>query len=307
LSRLALSTFWMSGRDWRLLDLFSTGMDLGFESYELSGIHQDTFYDEIQPGDYKFASLHDPSPATRGHARLGSKELRRADVVCTSLDSERRRQATAITKNSIDVAARFGASAIVLHVGQTGASPAIEEKLKELFQQSRIAGPEANALRAQLAVERAYQHQEHMDALHRSLDELAAYAAARKVILGIENRPTNEITNFAEMGEILSWYPADIVGYWHDTGHAQVQANIGMAPHIDWLRAYSSRIVGMHLHDAVGIDYHLAPGGGDVDWIALASLVPPNAIRILEVDRRVSGEAIRLGVQHLRTAGWLPE
>jgi sugar phosphate isomerase/epimerase len=160
-------------------------------------------------------------------------------------------------------------------------------------------------LRARLTRERAVQHREHMDAVHRSLDELVAYASAHNIQLGLENRPAHEITNFAEMGEILSWYPGAVVGYWHDTGHAQVQANLGFTPHADWLRAYAPRVVGIHLHDAVGVTNHHAPGSGNVDWRALARYAPPNAMRVLEVDRTVPADAVRAGVAHLRATGWL--
>ncbi len=305
MTTLALSTYWMSGRDWRLSDFFAAGADFGFESFELSGIYGDTFYDEIRPGDFRFVSLHDPAPPARGCARVGSKALRRADIVYTSLDDSRRRQAVSITKNSIDIAAAFGAQVIVLHPGQTSASAAMEDQLKQLFLRGRISSPEADALRVQLATERAYQHHEHIDALHHSLDELLAHASSKKVKLGLENRPTYEITNFAEMGEILSWYPSDWIGYWHDTGHAQVQANIGMTPHIDWLQAYGGRIVGMHLHDAVGIENHRAPGQGNVDWRELAAFVPTNVIGVIEVDRHTLANDIHAGIQYLQSTGWI--
>jgi sugar phosphate isomerase/epimerase len=306
-TQLALSTFWSSGRDWRLRDFFAAGADLGFDCFELSGIHHDTFYDEIRPGVFRFVSLHDPAPSARGQTRRGSGELRRADIVYTSLDDERRQRAVALTKNSIDIAAEYGARLVVLHPGQTGASPEIEAQLKQLFAQGKISAPEADALRVQLAIERAHQHRERMDALRRSLDELVAHALARKVKLGLENRPAHEITNFAEVGEILSWYPDDVIGYWHDTGHAQVQANLGFTPHADWLRAYASRIIGMHLHDARGVTNHHAPGTGNVEWRALAPLAPRNGVRVLEVDKTVSPEQVRASVEYLRVSGWIVE
>ncbi|MCI0476633.1 MAG: sugar phosphate isomerase/epimerase, partial [Anaerolineales bacterium] len=181
MTQLALSSFWSSGRDWRLRDFFTAGADLGFECFELSGINDDTFFDEIRPGAFRFVSLHDPAPPARGQSRRGSGKLRRTDIVYTSLDDARRRRAITLTQNSIDVAAEYGARVIVLHPGQTGANPEIEARLKQLFAQGKISSPEADALRAQLATERAVQHRERMDALHRSLDELVAYTSARKV------------------------------------------------------------------------------------------------------------------------------
>jgi sugar phosphate isomerase/epimerase len=95
------------------------------------------------------------------------------------------------------VAVEYGARVVVLHPGQTSASPEIEERLKQLFAQGAINNSEAEALRAQLARERAHQHREHMDALRHSLDELVVYASAHNIQLGLENRPTYEIANFA--------------------------------------------------------------------------------------------------------------
>jgi hypothetical protein len=87
LTQFALSSFWSSGRDWRLRDFFAAGAALGFDCFELSGTLRghDTFYEEIRPGDFCLVSLHDPAPPLRGQTRLGSKELRRADIVYTSL------------------------------------------------------------------------------------------------------------------------------------------------------------------------------------------------------------------------------
>ena len=80
----------MSGRDWRPRDFFTAGANLGFDSFELSGVHGDTFYDEIRPGDFRIVTLRDPAPPARGETRVGSKELRRADIVCASLDEQLR-------------------------------------------------------------------------------------------------------------------------------------------------------------------------------------------------------------------------
>lgn len=241
----------------------------------------------------------------RGDIRLGSKELRRLDVVYTSLDEEHRRRAVSITKRSIDVATDYGARAVVLHIGQPSVVTNVEKELKQLFVEGRIISPQADTLRMCLVAERMQRHSEHMAALRHSLDELVVHARARRIRLGIENRPAHEIAGFAEIGEILSWYADDAVGYWHDTGHAQVQANLGFTPHADWLRAYGHRTIGMHLHDSVGVENHRAPGQGDVAWNTLARFVPANAIRVIEVDKTVSADALRAGVEHLRRTSWI--
>jgi sugar phosphate isomerase/epimerase len=302
---LALSSYWMRGRWERVSDFFQAGVDSGFRSFEVSGLRRDTFYDEIHPGQFNIVSFHSPAPPRHGAIGvMGSKELRKVDIVLTSLDCERRQQAVTIVQRCIDVASEYGSQAIVLHLGQTGADPELASRLERLFLNGEIASPEADAIRSRLMVERARQHEERMRALRRSLDELVPYAWARGVRLGLENRPICEVPSFDDVGQVLLWYPDDAVGYWHDTGHAQVQADLGITPHADWLRAYGHRLIGLHLHDAVNLQVHQAPGTGSVDWTSLALLAPVQVLRSVEVDHTVSEKALLAGVRHLQSTGW---
>jgi sugar phosphate isomerase/epimerase len=173
-----------------------------------------------------------------------------------------------------------------------------------LYLEGAVASPEAGAVRARLLAGRALNQEDRMVSLRRSLDDLVPYAAARHVCLGLEARPLDEVPSFDELEQVLSWYPAETLGYWHDTGHAQVQADLGCTPHADWLRAYGARLVGLHLHDAVGLEVHRAPGAGTVDWERLASLVPPQVVRTIEVYGGVSRQALLDGLQHLRATHW---
>ncbi len=289
----------MRGQWERVSDFFRAGMDLGFSAFEVSGLSGGAFYKEIRPGAFTIHSLHDPAPGD-----MRNTDMRRADVLLTSLDEERRQQAVAIARRSLDVARQYGAQVVVLHLGQTGANPELENQLKRLFAEGRIASPEADALRQRLASERAHKRQERMEALRRSLDELIPYAEAREIRLGLENRPACEVPNWRDAGEILAWYPDETVGYWHDTGHAQVQQALGLTPHVDWLRAYGQRLLGLHLHDALDLQVHQAPGVGSVDWPGLAVLAPPQALRVVEVNGAVSRQALLAGVEHLQSTGW---
>jgi sugar phosphate isomerase/epimerase len=300
----------MRGRWERVSDFIQAGVEAGLAAFEVSGLHIDTFYDEIRPGHLNIVSFHNPAPPQRGQVAMSGKARRQADLVLTSLDQERRQQALSVVKHCLDVASEYGAQAVVLHLGNTSADPNLENQLKHLYLTGRITSLEADALRARLLSERALGRADRLSALRRSLDELIPYASSRCVRLGLENRPICETPNWQDMDEILAWYPDDYVGYWHDTGHAQVQENLGITPHADWLRAYGHRLVGLHLHDAVGCEVHRAPGTGSVDWAGLAARVAwrgDNIVRTVEVNHAVSEEALRAGVEHLRSTGWAQE
>ena len=296
---LALSSYWARGRWERISDFFRAGVEMGFSCFEVSGLTDRSFYHEIRSGAFDIAGLHNPAPG-----EMRNTEMRRADVLLTSLNEERRQQAVAIARRCVEVAQQYGAQVVVLHVGQTGAAPELENELKRLFAAGRIASPQAGAIRQRLASERSVRRQERMEALRRSLDELSACASTRGICLGVENRPVCEVPDWQELGEVLSWYPEETVGYVHDTGHAQVQEALGLRPHVDWLHAYGRRLIGVHLHDSVKVEVHQAPGTGDVDWAGLAAQVPAGVLRTVEVDGTVSREALLTGVEHLKSTGW---
>ncbi len=304
MAKLALSSFWARGR-FNLREFFQTGIELGFNCFEISGIRDGAFYDEIQPGAFEIVSLHDPAAGSQGAGALGSTGLRRAGVVLTSLDEERRRQAVSIAVRSIDVAADYGAQVVVLHLGLAGISSETAHRIKSLYLSGQIAGAEADQVRALFASERAREHAERMQALGRSFDELIPVASKRGVRLGLENRPICEVPNWAEMQEILARYPDESIGYWHDTGHAETPALLGMTPQVAWLQAYRSRLIGLHLHDVIGLESHYAPGTGVVDWARLARLVPADVLRVVEIEGSVSPEDLRGGVRHLRATEWI--
>jgi len=103
---------------------------------------------------------------------------------------------------------------------------------------------------------------------------------------------------------ILARFRSEQVGYWHDVGHAQVQENIGIARHRELLEAYADDLIGVHLHDAVRLDDHLAPGQGDVDFDALRPFLKPEHIKILEVHSKVPRENLIEGIRYVRELGF---
>lgn len=292
---------WMRGRFERPCDFFCAGIGLGFRSFEVNSGATPTFYDDVHPGEFTIPSLHDPAPGAMGMA-----DLARNDVVFTSLDDERRQQAVAIARNSIDVAVRYGARAVILHAGHVEVDPELQNILERLQARGRIASTEADEIRSRLAAERMFHYDEHMTALRHSLDILIPYAAARDVCLGIETRRRiHQVPNFNEMQWLLAYYQDAAIGYWHDAGHAEAQAAVGMTPHADWLRTFGARLVGIHMHDVIGFDDHQAPGTGSVDWNGLAPFVPDQGLRTAEIDAQTSEEALTAGVEHLAAQGWI--
>ena len=132
-----------------------------------------------------------------------------------------------------------------------------------------------------------------MRSVRRSLLELAEHAAQRGVRLGLENRLRyHDIPLPDELDELLDLGLGDVVGYWHDIGHAQVLEHLGFQTHEEWLRRFAGpegRLIGVHLHDVVGVTDHLAAGLGQVDWEMVAGYFPVG-IKVVYL----TGDAIRM-------------
>jgi sugar phosphate isomerase/epimerase len=293
----SLSTMWIQRRFDRLVEFFAAGRAMGFTQFELSHGLTAAMFEGVVPGQQTITSVHDPCPRPPEGNR----------VYLSSVDEEARTRAVAVAKATVDTACRFGAEAVVLHVGRVEVDRDLEARLRELYKQGLAGTAEYAAAKAHLIAARAERAAQHLPAVVKSLEELISYARQRDIVLGLENRVYYlEVPTYEEMAILLERFDGPPIFYWHDTGHAQVLANLGFTPHEEWLRSFSSRMVGIHFHDVRGINDHLAAGRGDLNFRAIAPYVPEDAVRTCEFDWPFTAEEIVAGVEHLRKTGCLP-
>ena len=95
----------------------------------------------------------------------------------------------------------------------------------------------------------------------------------------------------------------DLVGYWHDVGHAEVQWRLGYVDKRDWLDALGPRTLGCHLHDVDGLGDHRAPGNGDVEWDYIAAGLPAAAVRVFEINQHQPEADVAAAIAFLRDRG----
>jgi hypothetical protein len=145
----------------------------------------------------------------------------------------------------------------------------------------------------------------YLDAdLRISAGEIVAFAQDTGLALGLENRfHYYELPIEDELGVLLQEFPQPWVGWQFDVGHLQVHAALGLMDFRRWVERFGSRIVGIHLHDVQGIVDHRAPGSGDVDFALVAAHLPAHAQRTLEVDKSLTLEEVRAGMEYLVRAG----
>jgi len=237
-------------------------------------------------------SLHNTCPAPEG--------ISGQTPSLSSCDAEERRLAVELACKTIRNAHDLEAQTVVIHLG------AVEvEKPKKFIKECK-----RGEIPLKEAIEHAQAQQDEreekkdifFDNALFSLESILKEADKRSVNIGLENRYyVYEIPSFDEVGSLLEEFSGSKLGYWHDTGHAHVMDVLNIKPHEAWLKAY--RPIGMHLHDAVNLDDHQAPGRGDIDWNKYASMFPKDIIKILEIRPGESQENIEQGILLLKELG----
>ncbi len=221
----------------------------------------------------------------------------------SSTDREERRTAVQWTIKTIEQANELEAMAVVLHCGAVAMSPC-HDAVYSHFQSDKNSNTAYQELRFTELQRRKQQSRPYLDALLFSLDRLLPSAQKHGIVLGLETRYHYfELPSFDEMALILNEFDGAPVGYWHDTGHAYVQEQLGIVSKSAWLKAYGSRLVGLHVHDAVGLVDHLAPGHGEIDFEPIQKWISPERPLVIELSPGTARSDVAHAVAWVK--GWM--
>ncbi len=128
------------------------------------------------------------------------------------------------------------------------------------------------------------------------------YAAQKQVKLGFENREKFEELPLDDdyQAFIEGLPPGASAGYWHDTGHADIKASMGLLDHRAHLQRMSPRLIGFHLHDVnkQGKD-HQPVGSGKIDFKMISEFWRPEHLLTIELSPRVDVEGVQVSRQRI--------
>jgi len=295
----ALSTMWGIGQFPSLAGFFTAANALGFNRFELNHAVNSAMLEGLSLNGQRITSIHEPCPAD-----LSTSELKNRNWLISTPNEDDRQRAMAVVQRSIDLAHKLGAQVVVVHPGRVDIDQDLERAVIDLYKQGKSGEPEYARAKERLAAARAAQAEINMRSVRRNLVELAEHAARLGIRLGLENRYHYfEIPLPDELDDLLNMGCGDVVGYWHDVGHAQALENLGFGLHEDWLQRFAHRMVGVHLHDIVGVKDHLAPGLGHMDWDMVARYLPEAALRTCEFQTFNSPQEVAAGVKLLVETG----
>ncbi len=298
---LAISTSWQSGGSATAEGMLAALKDLDISGIELSYRISEGFYQDmknpLRRSGLKVVSVHNyfPIPSARSDSK-GSGDL----FLLSSSDNEERQNAIRFTIRSIEHAGELGAAAVVLHCGLVQMNPEMQV-LYRFFNSHRLDSKEAQTFIREKLAERDRHQPEHLENLLYSLDRLLPVAEKQGVLLGLENRyHYHELPGLDDFGEIFTRFEGAPIGYWHDTGHAHANETLGLIPRQSLLQSYAGQIIGVHLHDAIGLDDHIPPGSGEIDFKGLTSFLKTDTIKVIELKPGIPVPEVIEGIRFIR-------
>lgn len=270
---------WAKGRFNSMSQFVAKAKELGFTHIEANASVSPQGLDELIRTSVPISSIHSPCPAV-----LSSKGTPVANLSLSSLNKSEREEAVSFARKTIGLASTVGAKAVVLHMGEVPIDLNLDSALRQLYRQNLTQTKKYNQVKEELLYQRNSQAPPYLEAARKSLEELSQYSQQQGIMLGLETRfYFHEIPNIDEMEILLSAIDGEWIGYWHDMGHAEVNQQLGFSPHEEWLSRFSHKMIGIHLHDVIGISDHRPPGKGNVNWSMVAKYLPREAIKTCEI------------------------
>lgn len=216
----------------------------------------------------------------------------------TSHRQHERERAMALTLKTIEFGAEFAARYVVLHMG-TVPMEKISKELTEMLGNGMQQTEEYVQRKLKLIKVRESMTRLYCGRAREALVTIAAAAEKARVPVAVESRSHYEqVPSEREMVEIMRDFPPPWVGYWHDFGHVQLKANLGLLDHYEWLSTMSPRLLGCHLHDVQWpARDHRVPFQGSVDYDRLLPLVSPRVPIVWELSSSRKAEDIRMALE----------
>ncbi len=296
--KLALSTGWFKVQKVSPGRLIDTLERLNVNAVEVDYRLKKEYLNELKPflkkKNIEVTSVHnflpwpDISPAPGG------------DVFSlSSLDREEWERAVTYTVKTMQEAIDLGSQVVVLHLGKVNFKEG-EEYYRRL---TKLPGDDGYPLiPALLLKKREELAPPFLDRVKLALDRLLSLAERYDLFLGIENRcHFYEIPSFYEINDLLFEFEGSKLYYWHDVGHAEINARLGLPKNEEYLRVFKRKLLGLHLHDVRGLEDHFAPFTGEVDWGKIIPYFSLKVLMVIEAHPKAKAEELKSAFSLLKS------
>lgn len=291
MQKISLSTYWLSHRHKDGYSMLEEVADLGFEYVELShGISVNLvpgIIKAVGEGVINVSSVHNFCPLPPGVFGPCPNLYQPS-----SMDHQEKELWLKYTRNTIDFANSLEAPIMVAHMGSI--SFFLFDPIKKLSTLSLEDPGYDKQLSVTLKKVEAKANVA-MNHVYDLMEQIIPYAQEKGVSIGVENRDGIDELPFEahSMPFIEALYESGVVGYWHDSGHAQVKEFARCISHEDHLAENSPYLLGFHLKDVSKVGKDNQPiGSGIVDFDMIAEYIRPHHPLIVEVSPSLTREEI---------------
>lgn len=306
--QVSLSSCWLSHRHEDGYAMLKEIANMGFEYAELShGIRVTLvpgILKAVEEGWIKISSTHNfcPLPVGVMHAAPNYYQP-------SSPNKQERDMWAHQTLQTLDLTSKIKAPYVVMHSGSI-VGRFFFDPFKKVENLRNSLGPETDlteSMEFQSALEKATTKvmkkadmalQNNVYSFSRVLPE------AKKLGLKLcaENREGfMELPLDSKFSQFLDQLPVqEAVGYWHDTGHAQIKQLAGLTSQSDLLSVNNDRLCGFHIHDVTGNDKdHQELGTGSIDFEEVSKYFRPNHVLVLELSPSLKPGAVKASHEYL--------
>ena len=206
---------------------------------------------------------------------------------------------------TMEMAQRFEASCVVLHVGSVmPIGPT--RRLLSLIKEGKIFGKEYAQEKLSLVNERTKRLPACMTRAEAALTPLVKRAEELGLKIGIENRQDYEdFPNDDEILALLEKFNSPALGYWHDFGHAQIHENLGFINCNQWLDAVAPHTIGCHIHNTIWPNRdHQSPFTGETDILRTLAKLPADIPLVFEMSPTADKDDIIDSFERITAAGY---
>lgn len=300
--KFALSTNWCNRKYSSGEEIADKALELGFAALELG-------FNTTQDQLAGFSKRSDRIPVESVHAFCpvplsapdGSPEL----YSLASIDENERAMARIHLLKTVDTASDLGAKSIVLHAGRIPLTTFFSKKRDSHFLRETLIAAKGDTLNPKYRKvlnsalsARNRRAAKITEVFLRELESIIPVLEKRSIALALENLPFLEgFPNEVETLEILTRFSGAPVFAWYDTGHHRVREMHGWIGDdakaaLEKLEEISL-IRGIHINDVKDYhDDHFAPGGGNVDFAAIASMAAKAEHIVFEPKSHVSEDEL---------------
>jgi len=298
---LAFSTCWNSARLRDGEEMAREILEMGFDTIELGhGLQAPAVASLLRAQEkmgFRVSSVHNFCPLP--------PEVMTDHPDCyefTSHREEDRRRAVRLTRQTIDMAERFGARFVVIHAGRVR-TLSYTGQLRKLMEEGHVRNKAFGRIKLEAVQKREEVGETYVQRALDCLAEIADYAGEKGITLGIENRDDYEaVPSEREMANFLRRLDSKNAVYWHDFGHAQIKHNLSLLSHEQWLDKMGAQVGGCHVHDVKWpFSDHQAPFTGEVKFEELVPKLPKECLFVFEMNPRVPKEQVLAAAERWRT------